>query len=417
MARRLLELVEPLLGETLRSMCQDLGGYPYDPVGIFCALMYGLMLGERASRRLEERCRYDVRFAHLTGGARPDHSTFCRFRRELDADGSLSELMLLVVQEAVRLELVKTGTWVADGTKVATSSSQWRRLLDKAKTQDEGPGEQEPGKARSDPQARTMKTTHGEFIEGYNLEVAVESTSGIVVAAVALSDANDACALGPLLDSASEISGLKASALVADKGFETPENLLELEERAVEGYLCPKEKKNAPFVPDDESGELRCLAGHRPTCSRALKAGVAYDVYRVSRCKGCPLMQACGGKGRQRQMAVKAQEGEVAGAAARRRSENALRCKSDKGKALQRIRGQTIELAFAFMKRDFGFRRLLLRGLAGARLELRLACTALNLRTLLRALGACFWAVYLAVNAEICSFLPLRAIRPTQAAA
>ncbi len=45
-------------------------------------------------------------------------------------------------------------------------------------------------------------------------------------------------------------------------------------------------------------------------------------------------------------------------------------------------RGPTLEPAFGVLKSVLGLRQFLLRGLAGARVELTLAATALNLRKL-----------------------------------
>ena len=319
-----------------------LRGINYDPVALFCVLMYGLMRGERATRRLEELCAYDCRFWHLTGNSRLDHSTIWRFRHALDVEETLPLLMLSVIQAATNLGLVQTGVWVADGTKIATSSSQWRKLLGEAEsletaqsaeTIDGKPERAKAFRASSDPDARTMVTTHGEYLEGYNLQIAVEASSGIVMGALATSDANDSKALGPLLRAASKQSGCTPEELVADKGYETPVNLQVLETANVKSCLCPKERKNAPFTPD-ESGVMRCLAGHEASCSRTTKGGVPYDVYRVSKCKDCPLRQACGAKRRQREMAVMADaDDEDRGATVRRRTQNAQYCRSEEGKA------------------------------------------------------------------------------------
>lgn len=392
-------LVEEVLGERLRSVCAMAGGYDYDPVGLFCAWQYAAMKGESSCRGLEESCRFDIRFRFLTGGAFPDHSTLARFRRALDADGGLDGLMLLLAKEAGKLGLTDSKVWIVDGTKIAGAVTQWRARKSaqgpeaavsvaedreaEAKAEPEGPAAEPEKKETSDPEARTLKTTHGEYVSGFNLQAAV-FPSGYVAAGAVEDAANDAGALEGLLAAGERQTGSSPEVAVGDKGYHTPRNLETLDALGIEGYLVPKDRKAAPFAPDEE-GTLRCLAGHAATTISSLKRGVLYDVHRVSRCKGCPLMEDCGGKGRQREMAVQALAGDDSHYQARLRAENAARCRSEEGAALLKTRGPTVERLFAIMKRDFRKRRLNLRGRAGARLEFLLICIACNLRTILKA--------------------------------
>jgi len=338
------------------------------------------MRGERSSRRLEELCLYDTRYWFLSGGARPDHTTLSRFRKRLDRDGGLDELMRQVIVAATQMDLLGTRAWVVDGTKIPTSASQWRRLLEKADAQEmEEEPEAPKHKEAWDKDARTMKTTHGEYVNGFNLQVVVDSHSGIATCALASNSANDSVLLGEVLEAAATQSGMKPEALVADKGYDTAGCHEALEQAEVSGYICPKGKKDPPFKPD-EAGTLRCLAGHEPGVSKTVILGVPYLQYRVSRCKDCPLKQQCGaGPGSRRYMKVRTDKHAKANAA------NLARCQSEEGKELLRCRGSTIERFFARMKRDLRMRRLHLKGLDGARLELLLACLALNLQTLLKA--------------------------------
>jgi len=372
----------------------------------------------------------------LVGGVKPDHSKFCRLRQALDAEGDLDLYMLLVIDEAVSLGLIKGRTIVADGTKIATCGSQWRKYLDEAEAADaqdsagraseQAPAEpasgspaepaQEPAvsepvvpapeaaapkgrrgrkpkppkppkkpkapvKPNSDPDARTMKTTHGEFIDGYNFQLAVDAPSGFILGAVATNAPNDLNQMRPLLEATKKQSGLVPDQVVADAGYDSYQNHQAIADIGATGYVCPKKRGPSPFT-RDENGVFRCLAGHEATSSTTHKDGVEYLTYRVSRCKGCPLAQACGkkGTGHQREMNIRSDEH------AHLTKENRSRCAEEAGKELLKCRGQTVERANARMKRDLGLRRLILTGLKGARTELLMACIALNLQTLLKAI-------------------------------
>lgn len=60
------------------------------------------------------------------------------------------------------------------------------------------------------------------------------------------------------------------------------------------------------------------------------------------------------------------------------------RMSSDDGKALYRLRGQTVEPRFGLIKYGLGIRRFLRRGLAAVRTEWELVATAVNIGILLR---------------------------------
>ena len=74
---------------------------------------------------------------------------------------------------------------------------------------------------------------------------------------------------------------------------------------------------------------------------------------------------------------------EVQAQARAREAANAF-ARSDEGRALLRLRGPTIERVFGQFKGNQGFRRLLLRGLSGASLELGLMSLGHNLKRLLQ---------------------------------
>lgn len=426
--RRLLGLVEEVLGTELRSRCVHWGGFPYDPVAMFSILIYALVQGERSSRRIELLCRYDSRFWYLSNGTKPDHTTLARFRRNLDKDGGLDKLFTLVVSHAGASGLVKGKTLVVDGTKMPTSGSQWRKYLDATETEDasseepppppppkEPPstnklrpkklprkGSSKPFKAPSDKDARTMKTTHGEFVNGFNLQLGVDGESGIVLGALATNQANDSSLLGLVLESSFKYSDKRPKRVVADKGYDSAENLSAVELAGAKSYICPKAQGPRPFKPD-EDGTLRCLAGHVPTQRKTTKYDIHYLTYRVSQCRLCPLREPCGktSKGHQREMNLRSDEH------LKLNRDNRRRCRSSAGKRQLKIRGQTVELANARIKRDLRMTRLQLKGLDGARIELLVACLTLNLQTILRKATLpkhVFKAIYMAILAIYCNW-------------
>ena len=360
-------MVERVLGDRLRSLYQDGGGVPYDPVALFSVWLLGYLEGVRSSRHLERVCRYDIRYEYLSRSCYPDYSTLCRFRKRLE--GILDSLFLEIVQACQEAGLVSCKSVAVDGTKIMARKTQWRKALEESEAAD-----------AFEEEARTMLTTHGEYLVGYNIQAVADTQHGIVVGYVATNQANDSGQLGPALEATEKLSGMHPESAVVDKGYDSGLNASAAARLDVEAVIPPVQA-NRPFAPG-ENGTMLCMAGHVASHGKWTdkQTGQDYDLFRVSKCRNCPLRQECGAKWHQREMKV------MAGTLAKDKAAANARAKTPEGKALLRKRGPTIERTFSFLKREQGLRRFLLSGLAGARLECGLAFMGQNLRRLLMAL-------------------------------
>src|ERR1700722_4356970 len=106
------------------------GAPSYDPRMMLKLWMFGLLDGERPSRRLEKRCRTDIRYKWLAAGLVPDHTKFCRFRKSLGPQ--LDELLAESVRLGRKHGMANLGRVCIDGTKLPGAASQWRRFIDEA---------------------------------------------------------------------------------------------------------------------------------------------------------------------------------------------------------------------------------------------------------------------------------------------
>jgi transposase len=109
------------------------GGASYDPEVMLGILLYSYCVGERSSRRIEQRLCDDVAFRVIAANQAPDHATLARFRRRhRDAiAGVFSQVVALCVSEG----LVQSGVVAIDGTKIeadvsAESSVTRRQIVD-----------------------------------------------------------------------------------------------------------------------------------------------------------------------------------------------------------------------------------------------------------------------------------------------
>jgi transposase len=125
LARFVAELVDEVLdlSAVYADYAKDRGGYPpYDPRLMVRLLVYGYCVGVRSSRAIERKCIDDVAFRFLAAGQFPDFRSIARFRRRhLDA---LAGLFVQSLRLAQRLSMVKMGRVALDGTKLVANASR-----------------------------------------------------------------------------------------------------------------------------------------------------------------------------------------------------------------------------------------------------------------------------------------------------
>ena len=109
------------------------GGASYDPEVMLGILLYAYCVGERSSRRIEQRLCDDVAFRVVAANQAPDHATLASFRRRHQnaIAGVFSQVAALCVTEG----LVRSGVVAIDGTKIeadvsAGSSATRRQIVD-----------------------------------------------------------------------------------------------------------------------------------------------------------------------------------------------------------------------------------------------------------------------------------------------
>ena len=176
----------------------------------------------------------------------------------------------------------------------------------------------------TDPQSRIMKVSTGAFEQSYNAQIAVDSGEQIIVAVDVTSCAADNGELLKMEAAAATNLGQHAKALLADAGYKSEANFLELEQRGVRAYVS---LGRGEAVPD-----------------------------RVARDKPAT-----------RRMARKLQ--------------------TKRGRQRYRQRKAVVEPVFGWIKHVLGFRSFLLRGLSKVQGEWALVCMAMNLKRMGKVLA------------------------------
>jgi transposase len=226
----------------------------------------------------------------------------------------------------------------------------------------------------TDLESRAMKTSDG-VKSAFNTQAVVDKEHHIVVAASVTQNATDNAELPGLLDQVAENTGLLPQTVMADSGYHNDAALKALEDNRVDGYLKQQPTRpGAPtalrdsctYDPDKDQfvtpeGEVLSLS------SKRVMRGVTIKHYRTPGRKYTEIT-------------VRDDDGRLA----RMRAKLA----TPEGIAQYRLRQEIVEPVFAHLKGPLNLQRFLLRGLAGARIEYLLTCTAHNLGKLVGHLAA-----------------------------
>lgn len=251
----------------------------------------------------------------------------------------------------------------------------------------------------TDPEARIMKHGGGGgYFPSYNMQLSTDCAHGVIVGAGVTQAAVDYNELVAAEERIEAGMGRRPTQMVADGGCTSRANVIEMAERGVDFYgtLEDGEAQSAGqmkrrgveegFGPEqfcyDEAGDrFVCRAGKSLGYdSMEKRPGVTKYRYRahVSDCRACPFKEhCCPGASSKGRMVTRAVE-DPRVAAFREKME------SQEGKAIYRQRGPIAEFTNAWLKEKIGLRRLRVRGVLKAGMEVLWACVAYNIQQWIR---------------------------------
>jgi transposase len=447
------------------------GQPPIHPRVLAACILYGLSLGIRSSRKLEDAAANRLDFIWLLEGRVPDHATICKFRTQFG--GQVKELFRQVGRVAMEMGLVALNQVMLDGTDFKANNSRYatnrraslqqkldaldrqvEQLMVEADAADKADaqlyGEASPTKLpkplrdlksrqerlkkamanleqlekergtrkdmpkgpaipTTDPESRVLPAKQGGYAPGYTGVLATDGKHGFIVDAQVLAGNDEASTVLPAVENIARNFGRKPGELIADSGFNTGQNLADLEEQKVLALMPPRQNIDASaaqrpdasqpvpeadlprlpinpqnkvldrsaFTYDPAADRYHCPMGQamphtedKPYNRHGNKG--TYKVYQSPDCGGCPLKARClVGKSPARR--VCRDEYETLREAMDRRY------KSEAGRERYKQRSAVAERAFAVLKARMNIRQLLLRGIEKVRVELDWAVTAFNL--------------------------------------
>jgi transposase len=413
------------------------GGRPAYRPDLLCRLwVYAFSVGVRSARELSRRLETDLGFLWLAGEERIDHETLSDFRRRFGNE--LKGIFRQTVVLGCRAGLVGLGHVVIDGTKIAANAERWMKdkagleraiarmdeqietllaeseaadaredaalgsargdevpkALARAETRREHLQEakaylEEHGLTRvsvTDPEAPLQKTQDGKR-PGYNCQAGVDAEVGFIVSESVTVSQHDRQEFIPVAEQVVETTGAAPQEFGADSGYHSPETLRALEEHEDwNAYISPQplgqnqagKLTYRDFEYDAEKDIYRCPGGAELTFVRTgQRRGVEHRSYRslASGCRGCEHRGRCLSEKADRRWILVPEHRELL-------EQMVAKTSSPEGEAARLLRKSTVERTFGVVKALMGLRQFLLRGLAGAAIEFRLAAIATNVRKL-----------------------------------
>jgi transposase len=261
------EVVEKLDIGLFAAAYGDAGGEsPYHPRMMLKVWLYAFALKVKSTRKLEQRIREDLGFRFLAGGCAPDFKTLSEFLRVHRA--AIVELFTGVLQLLRRAGLARVGEVAIDSTRIKGNASR-NRVVQRAALQrqvgqwmdeveddpDRQPGRQVSAAERqrvreqlqqmaemgedkmslTDPEARFLRTRQGHEL-GYTAEIAV-SEDHFIVAQRVTQNKTDNASLLPMVEEVERQCRERPRRVLADSGFYSNENVEQLEQRGIDGYV------------------------------------------------------------------------------------------------------------------------------------------------------------------------------------
>jgi transposase len=387
----LARFVAELVGEALDLSAvyddySEVRGFPpYDPRLMLRLVIYGYMSGVRSSRAIERKCVDDVGFRWLAADQAPDFRSIARFRRRhLDA---LADLFLQSLRLAQRLGMVRMGRVALDGTKLQANASRHKAMshsrlvakeeqveaeiaeleatvaalladaeavdavedaqfgpggrdtdlpaeldrrekrlsrlqaaraqieaeaADKARAQAEqtehvrqartgSPDEEKVTEAGqkaaarakpkpkaqanfTDPQSRIMKMGSGAYAQAYNAQAVVDDAHQIITAADVTDCASDCPSYTPMLDQCAANTGTHPKQAVVDAGYCSDDNLdaaaVRQAEHGTDTFMATGRLRHDEQIPPAPRGRIPTTATPKQRMARKLRTKPGRAAYR-----------------------------------------------------------------------------------------------------------------------------------------
>ncbi|MDN5939937.1 MAG: IS1182 family transposase [Salinisphaera sp.] len=409
----------------------------YDPRAMFKLYVYGYFNQVRSSRKLEREAGRNLELMWLLGKLKPDFKTIADFRK--DRGKAIQGLFRAFTRFCMGQGLI-TGELVGiDGSKFRAVNSKARNdnakklekhlaaleakgkqyLEELERTDAEEAGQTTPDaetlraaittlearkdvvKARqkalqdsnqkqlshTDPDSRAMRSGMGQNMIGYNVQTSVDSAEKMIVSVEPVQDGNDRQQLASQAEQVKHILGQATLSVVADRGYDSGEQLERCEQAGITAYVPPakppqrdseKFSRDA-FTYNADADTYQCPANQTLTYQSTSHSGNRQvRRYTTDACLECALKAQCTSDTRGRTVTRDLQT------AARERAKARMAAHPE----MMQTRKCLVEHPFGTIKRHLNQSYFLMKGLPNVRTEISLSALVYNLKRAINVIGA-----------------------------
>jgi len=411
------------------------GAPAYDPKALLKLFIYGFLNRIRSSRDLEKATKRNLEVIWLMGKLQPDHWTINAFRKSnrdhfkavfRQFNLLCGKLNLfgneLVAIDSTFFKAVNNSARNFTQNKLDTAlqeiDKQTQAYLKELETNDQAKVSQSMGEDKNlsakiqklaqkrkeiqellqaaqasatgqvsltDPDSRCL-IKRSDRVVGYQVQIAVEAKSHLIVVNETLLRGGDSDQLVPMSEKVKKELGVQQIAIVADGGYYNVDQLKTCQENGVEVHVPIKPARKSgdgtfpleAFRHDEQRDILTCPKGKELT--RHADTVMGEDIYKVyyntAGCRGCPVLEQCT-KGKYRKIKIHTETQTLQALKQR------LADEPDKLKQ----RGAIVEHPFGSMKFWMGCREVMTRGWRSVCGEINLTCLAYNMRRAMNLVG------------------------------
>lgn len=112
--------------------CYHKGNKGYDPNMMLQVVLFAFMNGESELRKMEELCKYDIRYMWLSNDETPSFMAFQRFISK-KLSHSIEDIFYDITRHIIELDHVDTSKLYIDGTKIEVDAKKnsfvWKKAI------------------------------------------------------------------------------------------------------------------------------------------------------------------------------------------------------------------------------------------------------------------------------------------------
>jgi transposase len=131
----------------------------------------------------------------------------------------------------------------------------------------------------TDPESRIMHHKPEGFVQGYNVQVAVEDTWQLIVGEAVTQETNDKQQLQPMIRTIREQAGQAPDELLADSGYCSDESLRDLARTKIKGYIATRKMKHGERPGPAPRGPIPRAATRVERMARKLETKIGAAIY------------------------------------------------------------------------------------------------------------------------------------------